>query len=83
LIIMLATNMRQDLEWIFRDFGGKLMGSYHMKRNVCLRRFLKLPNSMIRYITQNCYFMSSMDDAWAFTFTGNDLKDHHLNFPFR
>lgn len=39
-----------------------------------------LPEEMISFLTKNCWFISSMDDAWGFTFTGNDLKDQHLVF---
>lgn len=31
-------------------------------------------------ITKKCWFFASFDDAWAFVFTGNDLKNQHLIF---
>jgi Zn-dependent peptidase ImmA (M78 family) len=39
-----------------------------------------MPEEIINFVTKNCWFFSSMEDAWAFTFTGNDLKDKHLIF---
>src|SRR5438105_875175 len=50
-----------------------------MKLHVC-ETLSRMPQDIIDYITDNCWFFGSMDDAWAFTFTGNDLKDHHLVF---
>ena len=32
------------------------------------------------YITRRVWILSSDSEAWAFTFTGNDLKDKHLIF---
>ena len=64
---------------IYHAFNGKLVGSTFMKR--CLLQTLaKTPAEIIKYVTKSCWFFGSMDDAWAFTFTGNDLKDQHLIF---
>lgn len=71
--------MKHDLKKIYDAFDGKLVGTKHMKRYVCKTLSL-MPVEIIRKITSNCWFMSSMDDAWAFTFTGNDLKNQHLIF---
>lgn len=48
-----------------------------MKINVC-KTLAKMPDEIINYITKNCWLFASMEDAWAFTFTGNDLKNKHL-----
>lgn len=50
-----------------------------MKRYVC-ETLSKMPFEVIDYITTNCWFLASMEDAFAFTFTGNDLADKHLIF---
>lgn len=64
---------------IFDKFNGKLVGNEHMQYHVC--EVLSFMDSVtVDLITSNCYFMASMEDAWAFTFTGNDLKDKHLIF---
>lgn len=60
-------------------FNGKLVGSKKMKQSVCVT-LLKMPDQVINFITENCWFFASMEDAWAFTFTGNDLKNQHLIF---
>ncbi len=33
---------------------------------------------MITYVTRGCWFLGSTDDAWAFTFHGDDLVGKHL-----
>jgi Zn-dependent protease with chaperone function len=50
-----------------------------MKKCVC-ETLAKMSWNIIDFITLNCWFISSMDDAWAFTLTGNDLKGKHLIF---
>ena len=71
--------MRKDLKEIYYAFNGKLVGTKRMQKYVCETLSL-MPASVVRRITSNCWFMSSMDDAFAFTFTGNDLKNQHLIF---
>lgn len=71
--------MRTDLQTTYQAFKGKLVGSYRMKKYVCETVNL-MPKKIIALVTKNCWFLSSMDDAWAFTFTGNDLKGQHLIF---
>jgi hypothetical protein len=71
--------MNENAEKIYHAFRGKLIGSYQMKMHVC-ETLLKMPDKVINFITANCWFLGSMDDAWAFTFTGSDLKNHHLIF---
>ena len=71
--------MKNDLQAIFVAFDGKLVGTKHMQRFVCETVAL-ITDEIINYITNNCWFFASMEDAWAFTFTGNDLKDQHLIF---
>lgn len=64
---------------IYYAFGGKLVGNKDMKTNVCLT-LSQMPDEIIMHITSNCWFFASMDDAYGYTFTGNDLKDNHLIF---
>ncbi|HKC14692.1 MAG TPA: hypothetical protein VKC89_01865 [Patescibacteria group bacterium] len=64
---------------IYLAFKGKLVGSPQMKLSVC-KTLAGLPPEIIDFVTKNCWFMGSIEDAWAFTFTGNDLKDQHLIF---
>lgn len=71
--------MNTKLHEILVAFDGKLVGSKVMKLNVC-EVISKMPKNIISFITKKCWFFASMEDAWAFTFTGNDLKGKHLIF---
>src|SRR3989344_318807 len=71
--------MKDDVRNIYRLFNGKLVGSQDMKLKVCEVLAL-MPREIVNYITSNCWFMASLPDAYAFTFTGNDLWDQHLIF---
>ncbi|MCL6096559.1 MAG: M48 family metalloprotease [Patescibacteria group bacterium] len=71
--------MQKGARQIYIAFQGKLIGTSFMKRAVC-ETLTRMPQGIIDYITKNCWFFASMEDAWAFTFTGNDLKDQHLIF---
>lgn len=71
--------MKNQERIIFNKFGRKLVGTKVMKEWVC-KTLLEMNEEIIDFVTENCWFMSSMDDAFAFTFTGNDLADMHLIF---
>lgn len=71
--------MEAIVQQIYRSFDGKLVGSFAMKMHVCETVSHMTPD-IINFVTDNCWFLGSMEDAWAFTFTGNDLKDQHLIF---
>lgn len=71
--------MNNKVRNIYYAFEGKLVGNRGMKINVC-ETLAKMPDEIIDYITSNCWFFASMEDAWAFTFKGNDLVNQHLIF---
>jgi Zn-dependent peptidase ImmA (M78 family) len=71
--------MNNKTKNIYYAFGGKLVGNKRMKAYVCLTLSL-MPDEIINYITSNCWFFASMEDAYGFTFNGNDLKNQHLIF---
>lgn len=71
--------MDKSTKEIYQAFHGKLVGNAQMKRHVCGIVAL-MPKDIVNFVTKNCWFLGSFEDAWAFTFTGNDLKDHHLIF---
>jgi Zn-dependent protease with chaperone function len=48
-----------------------------MKRAVC-ETILYLPDEIIKHVTRKVWFISSPEDAWAFTFRGSDIKGQHL-----
>ncbi len=71
--------MDEELKHIYHQFEGKLVGKTLLKIQVC-KVLNQMPKDIINFVTQNCWFLGSLEDAWAFTFTGNDLKDQHLIF---
>jgi Zn-dependent peptidase ImmA (M78 family) len=71
--------MEKNLRVIYKEFDGKLIGTKKTKLYIC-ETVLLLPQNIINYVTKTCWFFSSMDDAWAYTFSGNDLKNQHLIF---
>ena len=60
-------------------FNGKVIGNVRVKHFV-YETLTAFPDDIATYIAQNCWFMGSFDDAFAYAFTGNDLKDQHLIF---
>lgn len=71
--------MKKDPGEIYVMFKGKLVGNKRMKYHVC-ETLARMSPEIVSYITKNCWFFASMEDAWAFAFTGNDLADQHLIF---
>ncbi|MBI2621189.1 MAG: ImmA/IrrE family metallo-endopeptidase [Candidatus Levybacteria bacterium] len=71
--------MKKDVSEIYHEFNGKLVGTKRMKLAVC-EVLSEMPKNITSKITKTCWFMSSLEDAWAFTFTGDDLKSQHLIF---
>lgn len=71
--------MDWDVKKIRNAFGGKLVGSVLMKTLVC-EAVLLLPSEIIEYVTRNVWFFSTSEDAWAYTFDGNDARNKHFIF---
>lgn len=55
------------------------MGNLNMQKWVC-KAVALLPEEIIAYVTKNVWFISSGEDAWAFTFRGSDILNQHLIF---
>ncbi len=66
-------------EEIAHAFGGRLVGNSMLKKIVS-KTLTFFPDEIAEYISRNCWFMGSLPDAWAYAFTGNDLKDKHMIF---
>ena len=64
---------------IYKKFAGKLVGNDFMKEKVC-ETLSFMSSEIIDLVTKKFWFMASIDDAYAFTFSGNDLADQHLIF---
>ena len=62
---------------IFQAFGGKIHGTRVMKDFVC-RTLAKYPKDIIDHITTDCWFLGSTQDAWAYTFRGDEVRGKHL-----
>lgn len=71
--------MKWDIQKIRRAFGGKLVGNIFMKTVIC-EVMLIFPSEIINYVTKTVWFFSSAEDAWAYTFDGNDLTNKHFIF---
>lgn len=62
---------------IKQAFGGKVVGTESTK-NLVAQAVNKLSVDQIKYLTNHVWVFSTPDDAWAYAFHGNDLKDKHL-----
>lgn len=68
-----------SIEAIKQAFGGRLVGNNFMK-NMVVQAVTKLPDEIIEHVTKHVWFLSSSEDAWAYTFKGSDVSDKHLIF---
>ncbi len=71
--------MNAAIRTIYKSFEGKLVCKAETQLYIC-RALVQMPQNIADFVTKNCWFFASMEDAWAFTFTGNDLKDQNLIF---
>lgn len=62
---------------IKREFGVRLHVSKPLPKYV-IQTLSKMPDNVIDHITNNCWFLGSVDDAWAYTFRGDELVGKHL-----
>lgn len=69
--------MRWTAEEIRRQFSGRLIGDFRM-RKVVSEALLYLPSGLIKHVTSRVWFLSSPEDAWALTFKGSDITGQHL-----
>lgn len=71
--------MNEKLQAIHQAFHGKLVGNKKMQQHV-LEILSRMPQDIIAFVTENVWFVTSFDDAWAFTFTGNEFQNKHVIF---
>lgn len=62
---------------IIRAFGGKLHVTKLLQRLV-IQTLATMPDDIIDHITNDCWFLGSVDDATAYTFRGDELAGKHL-----
>lgn len=71
---MSQTNRTRQIK---RAFGGKLHVNKPLQRLV-VATLAKMPDEVIDHVTSDCWFLGSVDDAWAYTFRGDELVGKHL-----
>ena len=71
--------MEEKIQEVYRAFNGKLVGNDHTKRVICEIVAL-LPTDLMDSVTEKCWFITSPEDAWAFTMTGQEIANEHLVF---
>lgn len=71
--------MKWNVLTIRKALGDKLIGTLFMREQVCMALLL-LPSENIEFVCAKVWFISSQDNAWAFTFRGADIKDRSLIF---
>src|SRR4051794_15823247 len=71
--------MQWDIKSVREVLGDKLIGTVFMREQVC-KTLLILPPDIIERVCKTVWFISSQEDAWAFTFKGSDIKERHLVF---
>lgn len=71
--------MEDQLSALYSAFKGKLIGKRKMKHHV-VEVLLKMPKNIQAFVSENVWFVTSFEDAWAFTFTGTDFQGKHVVF---
>jgi len=71
--------MKWTLNKVRKALGDKLIGNPFMREQVYIV-ITHLPDNLIENICKTVWFVSSPEDAWAFTFKGSEIKNRHLVF---
>lgn len=71
--------MKWTLLQVRKALNGRLVGNSFMRESVC-KTILLLPSESILYVCSHVWFISSPEDAWAFTFRGSEIKERSLIF---
>lgn len=69
--------MKYSEHTIRRLFGGKLHVNTILAGYVA-RAVAKLPEDVVEHVTTDCWILGSVEDAWAYTFHGDELEHKHL-----
>lgn len=69
--------MKWTTSKVIKALNGKIIGKLFMKENV-YKTLLLLPPETIENVCAKVWFISSPEDAWAFTFRGSEIKDRSL-----
>jgi hypothetical protein len=68
-----------NIKQIQKVLGGKAIGTPFTKTMI-YETILLLPDEITEYVARHVWFFSSHEEAWGYTFHGNDLKDKHFIF---
>lgn len=71
--------MKWTVAKVRKAFGDKLIGNLFMREIVC-KTMLLLSSEKIKFVCEKVWFISSPEDAWAFTFHGSEIKERSLIF---
>lgn len=69
--------MKWTIAKVRKSLNGRLIGKLFMREMVC-KTILLLPSETIEYVCKRVWFISSPEDAWAFTFRGSEIKERSL-----
>lgn len=69
--------MKWTVSKVRKSLNGRLIGKLFMREMVC-KTLLLLPSETIEYVCTRVWFISSPEDAWAFTFRGAEIKERSL-----
>jgi Zn-dependent peptidase ImmA (M78 family) len=76
----MSKNKRFSMHDVKEAFEYRLQGSEKLKYMVS-KTILLFPEKVIQRITKKCWIIGSMDDAWALTLQGKEIKNsEHLIF---
>lgn len=69
--------MKWTVAKVRKALNGRLIGKLFMREMIC-KTLLLLPSETIDYVCARVWFISSPEDAWAFTFRGSEIKERSL-----
>jgi hypothetical protein len=69
--------MKWNISKVRKSLNGRLIGNSFMREMVC-KTLLLLPSETIEHVCATVWFISSPEDAWAFTFRGSEIKERSL-----
>jgi len=69
--------MKWTVVKVRKALGGKLIGKLFMREMVCTTLLL-LPQNILENVCATVWFISSPEDAWAFSFRGSEIRNRSL-----
>src|SRR5437868_14722820 len=69
--------MKKKISEIKKAFGNKVQGTKLMCQMV-YETVVIFPDDIIAFITTRCWFLGSFEEAWAYTFKGDDVRGQYM-----